>query len=120
MKDRALNVLTKPSLLRWDLKIPHEVALTFRLGALRERRPLLGDEVQRCRAVLHRVRVDEPATDNETRAPNPAGAAHGGDAASPLVVLQHVQDLPGVVVGRGGRLSGMRKEWYSTRCFCSS
>ena len=84
------------------LVVAHKVALAARLGALREpsvlldRLPFLSDELQRRRAVLDRARLDEPAADDEARAPNPPAAVHGGDAAAPLVVLQHVQDLPDV------------------------
>ena len=90
------------------LIVAHKVALAARLGALWEpsvlldRLPLLRDELQRRRAVLHRARFDEPAADDEARAPNPAAAVHGGDAAPSLVVLQHVQDLP-YVADRAGQ-----------------
>jgi hypothetical protein len=84
------------------LKVEDKLALAARLRTLREptvllhRFPFLGDELERRRAILHRARLDEPAADDEARAANTAATVDGGDAASALVVLQHVQDLPDV------------------------
>ena len=52
----------------------------------------------KCSAAAPSSTESESTASNRQRdpAPNPAGAAHGGDAASPLIVLQHVQDLPDV------------------------
>ena len=87
------------------LIVPHKFALPARLGALREpavlldRLPLLRDKLERLRAVLHRARLDKPAADDEARAANAAPAVHGGDAAAPRVVLEHVEDLADVADG---------------------
>ena len=87
---------------RQALIVEHKVALAAGLGALWEsaalldRLPLLGDKLQRRRAVFDHARLDEPAADDEARAANPATAVHGGDAPALRVVLQHVQDLTDV------------------------
>ena len=85
--------------------VPHKLALPTRLGALREPAvlldglPLLRDEIERLRAVPHRARLHQPAADDEARAANASPAVHGGDAAPPLVVLEHVEDLADIADG---------------------
>jgi hypothetical protein len=89
------------------LKFPHKLALAARLGALREPAvlldglPLLRDELERLRAVLHHARLHKPAADDEARAADAAPAVHGGDAAALSVVLEHVEDLSDVADGAG-------------------